>query len=43
MIVARVADAVKPGDAVVIMSNKGFDNIQQTIVDAIGRRFMKVC
>ena len=39
MIVSRVAEEVKSGDAVVIMSNHGFDNILQEIVTAINRRF----
>ncbi|OGV39500.1 MAG: UDP-N-acetylmuramate:L-alanyl-gamma-D-glutamyl-meso-diaminopimelate ligase [Legionellales bacterium RIFCSPHIGHO2_12_FULL_42_9] len=39
MIVKRVADEVRKGDAVVIMSNHGFDNIHQDIVTAINRRF----
>lgn len=39
-IVQRVAEEAKPGDAIVIMSNRGFDNIQQDIVAAINSRFM---
>ncbi len=39
MIVKRVADEVRAGDAVVIMSNHGFDNIHQDLVEAIKRRF----
>ncbi len=38
-IVKRVAEKVQSGDAVVIMSNRGFDNIQQPIVAAIEKRF----
>lgn len=39
MIVKRVADELRAGDAVVIMSNHGFDNIHQAIVTAINLRF----
>jgi UDP-N-acetylmuramate: L-alanyl-gamma-D-glutamyl-meso-diaminopimelate ligase len=36
-IVRHIAGQLKPGDKVVIMSNGGFDNIHQKLLDAIGK------
>lgn len=38
-IVAQVAATVRAGDAVLIMSNRGFDNIHQQITSALEERF----
>ncbi len=40
-IVNAVVDTVQPGDAVLIMSNRGFDNIHQNLVSQIDLRFNK--
>lgn len=39
-IVAEVVLKVKSGDAVVVMSNRGFENIQARIVDALSQRVL---
>ncbi len=41
-IVTAVINLVMPGDAVLVMSNRGFDNIHQLLIDAINRRFTLV-
>ena len=37
-IVTTVASEARPGDLVVVMSNGGFDNIHQKLLDALGAR-----
>jgi UDP-N-acetylmuramate: L-alanyl-gamma-D-glutamyl-meso-diaminopimelate ligase len=37
-IVSTVASEARPGDLVVVMSNGGFDNIHQKLLDALGAR-----
>ena len=39
-IVAKMATLVKPGDAVLVMSNRGFENIHQQLVQAIDAKFV---
>ena len=39
-IVEAVAGVVRAGDAVLVMSNRGFDNIHQRLISAIDERFM---
>ncbi len=39
-IVSAVAEAVLPGDGIVVMSNRGFDNIHQRLISALNDKFM---
>lgn len=39
-IITRLVQAVQPGDAVLIMSNRGFDNIHSQLVRQIDERFL---
>ncbi|WP_419418881.1 UDP-N-acetylmuramate:L-alanyl-gamma-D-glutamyl-meso-diaminopimelate ligase [Legionella sp. D16C41] len=41
-IIDSVIQTVRPGDAVVVMSNRGFDNIHQQLISSINSRFTPV-
>ena len=38
-IVERLTASAQPGDAIVLMSNRGFNNIQKLLVTALTHRF----
>ena len=40
-IVDAVLEQVQVGDAILVMSNRGFDNIHQQLVDRIDQKFLK--